>query len=961
MQFFGRLKRSKQGVGSIIGAVFVILILLSGLTFYATYLSITDDYYETLGSMGDLGWSQNQERIVIKQVTLTAANSLNLTVENQGAVQSRLIWIGVFNKSAVPESQAYYALDEHLNPSEKLNIVTNFTVVQGLKYAIQLVTELGNTIQNVFYPASEVRCALSLTVASPTTYEGNNVTVMLTATHNDTEVDTIQSLTASISATPNGLIQLVDNSPLTVNGLTRGGSAFFWWVYNTIDTGTVVFNATYSPASAGTYALANVNILASVGQGGGNVSIAGTNSTATYNPSSWNQLGSTLVSGSLTDLKSNDATYMNLQSYVSASSATANTLAYIAYRDSTTSLNTPKNRTWDGSSWGSGQTELPTSGSPVRFVRQALYPISDLSYYRIVVTLSDDGNLDAYVWNGIQWSVTNDIGNCGITANAYRCFDVAFEKTTGDALLVYSIAPSSDFRIGYKNWTISAGWSSEFTYVMASGTAQTAYWICAASKPTSGANEIAVGVVGDLTNLDVYGLIWNGNVFSSQQLLTGTVSIATRECIAVDYERSSGHTVFVSATSTNAFSWQWNSSAWDTSATTFDLTGASTPNWFTLKANPVNDAMLCVSVDVDPDLNTAYWNGSAWTLHTEHDNNVDTASQRCADFAWEPTGSKGLLVWGTSTGSISYSNYTVPNTFGTITPVTMAGGLHPWVQLRTNPRSISGDLKILGAVLTGTVFDIGAIRWDGTTFTVIGTNTISSDTTVMTYECFDLDFMVFGPPTEFTAQAEFSGTSKLQSWTQLVWAIDSSLTVTGVTATFQLYNFTPYGGYPTSGDGYITNNTIGTTDVTKTQAITINPAQFRDANGNWRIKIMGVRPTNTPFLMNIDWIELQTTYSATGDTISYGVWQTYSLKATSASGGPIPCAYVSIYANGTYVAFRNATNNTALLSNPAWIYLDATGQYQLEVKSSSESSETFVLYIVVGSIVGQKTVTQEAP
>ena len=319
MLFFGRLRRSKQGVGSIIGAVFVILILLSGLTFYATYLSITDDYYETVGSMGDLGWSQNQERVTIKQVRLTAANNLNLTVENQGAVQSRLIWIGLFNKSAVPEDQTYYQLDEHLNPSERLNIVTTFTVVAGLKYAIQLVTELGNTIQNVFYPASEVVCALSLTAASPTTYEGNNVTVMLTVTHNDTEVDTIQSLNASISAAPGGLVQLVDNSPLTVNGLARGGSAFFWWIYRTIGTGTVIFNATYGQAPAGVYALASLNVLASPGQGGaGTVSITGVNGTGLYNPSQWNLLGSTQnVTGSIADLASKDSSYAIFNSYYS--------------------------------------------------------------------------------------------------------------------------------------------------------------------------------------------------------------------------------------------------------------------------------------------------------------------------------------------------------------------------------------------------------------------------------------------------------------------------------------------------------------------------------------------------------------------------------------------------------------------------------------------------------------------
>jgi len=580
-------------------------------------------------------------------------------------------------------------------------------------------------------------------------------------------------------------------------------------------------------------------------------------STTAYNPSGYNLLGSTkYVSGSSTDLQSDNSVYMTFRSYVSASSTTAKTNAFIAYRDSTTTLNTPKERTWTGNSvaWGS-QTEMATSGSPVRFTRVAYCPIENRSTEKIVVTLSDDGYLDAYVWDGTSWTVTNNIANVGTTANAYKCFDVAYEKTSGEALLVYSIAPATNFRMAYKTWSPSSGWSGENIYVIfPTGIAQTAYWISMASKPTSGANEIAVGVLGYELD-DNYGIIWNGASFVSQRKLTDTGSIATEECIAVAYEQSSGYATFVSSGGNDAFSWQWSGSAWDVSATTFDLSGASIPNWFTLKANPINDELFCVCVDSASDLNTAYWSGSAWTIHTEHDASVDTDAQRPADFAWEPTGSKGLLVWGTTTGVINWKSFTAPDTWPSSGAPAMAGDIHPWVQLRTNPRSISGDVKILGIVLTATIFDIGAIQWDGTTFTVIGTNTISSDTTVITYECFEMEFQNFGPPSEFTSNIEFTGTSNTQSWDQLIWTVDSSFTVTGVTATFYLYNWNT-NQYPSSGDGYMTD-TIGTSDVTKTQTITTNPTYYRNSTGGWKMKIKGVKSPSSQFDWKADFVQYQ--------------------------------------------------------------------------------------------------------
>ena len=61
----------------------------------------------------------------------------------------------------------------------------------------------------------------------------------------------------------------------------------------------------------------------------------------------------------------------------------------------------------------------------------------------------------------------------------------------------------------------------------------------------------------------------------------------------------------------------------------------------------------------------------------------------------------------------------------------------------------------------------------------------------------------FTLPSEYTAETELSGTSNPQSGLQLAWVIDSSFTTTGLTPTFQLYNYAT-GTYPTSGDGYLT-------------------------------------------------------------------------------------------------------------------------------------------------------------
>ena len=252
-----------------------------------------------------------------------------------------------------------------------------------------------------------------------------------------------------------------------------------------------------------------------------------------------------------------------------------------------------------------------------------------------------------------------------------------------------------------------------------------------------------------------------------------------------------------------------------------------------------------------------------WIVHPPWDASVDTHASRCADFAWEYRASpgfenEGLLVYGTTAGQITWRRFRAPNFMTAATSVAMGTNLHSWVQLKSNPRTIGNDTLILGGVLESTAFDLGAIKWDGTTFTVIGTSTFTDDTTIATYECFALGFAYFGNPLEFKTEMEFTGTSDLGNWTALTWTIDSAWSTSNVTVTFQLFDYN-LGAYPTSGDGYISYNSSGTpyVDEIKNQTITINATRFRDSSGQWKIKATGIKASSTQFDMEADFIELQ--------------------------------------------------------------------------------------------------------
>lgn len=607
-------------------------------------------------------------------------------------------------------------------------------------------------------------------------------------------------------------------------------------------------------------------------------STTGSQTSNSYTPTGFTLVDNTrLVSGTVENVTSDDNLYLTLRSFISGEDISSRSRAFIAYRSGTgvNGIKSPKVRSWDGYGW-SAEVELPSAGENIRGMRVAINPVRKLSYENIVVTLSADLYLDAYVWNGSTWVENHNINSSPVRASypaqVMRPFDIAYEMKSGRAMLVYDVNINDATKdLAYRIWDGSS-WSSEY-YIDISGVASTNpnfSFVKLVSFPDNTSDNIAM-IVLDETNSDAFVAIWNGSSWGDFSTVTTSASTGIYEVVDIAYETNSKHILAVTGSSNKSFDWTEFTGAWSTPTTTsFIATGAVLARYLILKSNPASDNIMLTVIDTRPALTTMPWNGTAWGSYLAHDTAIDYSTTRCADFAWNPTGQSGLLIWGTTAGQINYNRFSA-GAWGTASSVTMGANIHPWFVETGNPRNIPNDNMFLASVAEETVYKLGAVR-SGLTGApvVIGDNTFTNNTLSVTWQSSSLRYNRFGVPTEFTEKVEFTGKANAESWEYIDLTVNSQWTVDNVNVVVQLYNY-GLGRYATIGENGYLSYTSGAanTDENKTLTVTANPENFRDADNNWKVMITGSKTTGTLFDLKVDLVQFTAGYG-----VKYAlIWQ----------------------------------------------------------------------------------------
>lgn len=359
-------------------------------------------------------------------------------------------------------------------------------------------------------------------------------------------------------------------------------------------------------------------------------------------------------------------------------------------------------------SFGVASTLPLVVGSPRNFVIKT----SPTKNEAIAGMLSTNGSLYVYCYDGTTWTQDWSVV-IGVGTTRTRPFDIAYENTSGKAVVLYStnVATTNELNFRTKAGTNACGsgqWSGATAFNPIRTAAQVS-WVKMASNPVSGSNLIATTWVD--WQKDLSGAIWNGSTFANEMTSVGEtkieaintgVSFPDVDAFDLAYESLSGDlmTIWGTASGTNAINGvryrlcPGNSATCTWGAITTPPTWADDATNLDLSANPNSDEMVFASIgNAGSDLQTGYWSGSAWTNTANRDTSAQAplAGTKLVATGWLTSGAtkRNIIIYNDS-GATNIGMYHCNGNTCTaldvgVTPVFASP--QKWYEIAVNPKS----------------------------------------------------------------------------------------------------------------------------------------------------------------------------------------------------------------------------------------------------------------------------------
>lgn len=359
---------------------------------------------------------------------------------------------------------------------------------------------------------------------------------------------------------------------------------------------------------------------------------------------------------------------------------------------------TPQHRAYTASSntFGS-QAAMQTGAGQAHMVDEAC-PKRDEHMAGYVTTA---GVLYIQRWNGSSWSAEWNVtvGGNGVDG---RRFDIGYEKTTGNAMVVYSnnTTGANELRYNYYN---GSSWGGA-TILDSARLVYTPTWIKLESRPTSASNEIALTVQdsGSATaNTSILTtMIWSGSAWGNEPaaahstVMTNTVttSLVQNEAFDMSYENLSGDLLVVWTQSTpQQYYRTYSATTWGTA--TSMATGRALPINMTADSNPYTDQIAIVfnKGSSTARVSGVIWSGTALGTVTAIGTNgaVAAIEKKYVTTKWMRVGTTdyAVVVWNSSTaGTLGYAYYTGSSWGSSATYVTGTGVTANWMESNADPQ-----------------------------------------------------------------------------------------------------------------------------------------------------------------------------------------------------------------------------------------------------------------------------------
>ncbi len=292
-------------------------------------------------------------------------------------------------------------------------------------------------------------------------------------------------------------------------------------------------------------------------------------------------------------------------------------------------VTTPRTRTWTqaSGSW-SAETSGPTAAATIRSVIIKASPKRDEMIAGIQTT---GGVLYIQRWNGTTWSNEWNV----TVGNGMPRFDIAYERLSGEAVVVYSGNVATTNELRYRVWS-GASWTAATNL----DTVRTSGVVHTLRLESQGVNSDAIGIVWADANLDVSANYWNGatNAWSGEPAaalstsvaVVGTSTTPTNWAFDVAFESQSGDMLVAWGNNTVQDLLYVTRAAGAVGAwgsVTTNTAAPEEPTDLDLSSDPNSDYIAYANIsDNTAGADAGTWTGSAWNAFSNFDTAIGTVA-----------------------------------------------------------------------------------------------------------------------------------------------------------------------------------------------------------------------------------------------------------------------------------------------------------------------------------------------
>lgn len=228
--------KSHRGLASVIGAVFLIAIVMSALSYITYSLEIMGNFSESLIIEESRLKDKLRESFDITSISITAENKLDGMIKNTGEIPVKLTALYI-DEQGVNDVVQKFTLDAAIAPGRTVNILdlTDFTIDPTKGYNMKLITSRGEVTSFYINSASVEPLFFNLVAIPKTVSTTFAATLLFTVVNNMSNNNILYNLTPQIEVSSDTGLALAEYisgpKPALYPALAPGDIASFEYSY----------------------------------------------------------------------------------------------------------------------------------------------------------------------------------------------------------------------------------------------------------------------------------------------------------------------------------------------------------------------------------------------------------------------------------------------------------------------------------------------------------------------------------------------------------------------------------------------------------------------------------------------------------------------------------------------------------------------------------------------------------